>query len=146
MSNAVWRHAFVTLVVLSVAFRLAFGESKVPVYVQSRGEDAVTKSVVLSLREAILQSPSYKLVEDGRESPLHIDIVSVVVVAGNSSAISSVGTVITAPLEDHHLFFHKLQVVRAEKADEAGKQMLVDFGDALAAAKQDLKKRHDDPR
>jgi len=140
------QHAFRTLSVLLIAFQLAFGEAKLPVYVHSQGEDSIGKSVVFSLREAIRQSTSYKLVEDGRESPLHMDIVSVEIEAGKSSAVSTVGTVIMAPCADHHLFFHKLQLVGAGKADEVGRQALVDFGDAWAAAKPELDKLHNNPK
>jgi hypothetical protein len=135
--------AFATLSVLLFAFQGAFGQTKLPIYVQSQGGDSVGKGVAFSLRETIRRSASYELADDEAEAVLHIGIISVEAETARSSVISFVGSAIVAPCGDRHLFLHRLLKVGPGRADEAGRQILVDLDDAWTAAKQEMKRRHD---
>jgi hypothetical protein len=139
-------HTFAAFSVLLFALQGAFGQTKLPIYVQSQGTDVVGKGVAFSLREAIRRSASYELADDEAETVLHVGVISVEAETGRSSVISFVGSATVAPCGDRHLFLHRLLKVGLGRADEAGKQILVDLDDAWAAAKREMKRRHDEDK
>jgi hypothetical protein len=116
--------------------------AKLTIYVRSQTDDQVGKRVVFSLREAIRRSSSYELADE-EQGVLQIEVISVDAEAGQSSAISVVGSVVTSPCGDKVLFHHKMWRVGSDRADDTGGQILADLDDAWTAAKQEMKRRRD---
>jgi hypothetical protein len=115
-------------------------QEKYSVYVNHNGDDAVGRSVVFALREAIRRSAAYEVADANGDADLHIEIVSIEDMEGHS-AISAVGLVLVAPCADEYLFLHNVYSAGMKRADDLGKQILVDFDSMFVQGKRDLKNR-----